>query len=166
MKEFKINNFYLVSNYFPSKLINKSENELEFNNLLSNKNFKASEDEIREIEIRNPHFEKIGFKADSLKGVYAKPLYVILENNLLNLTIEYYGYLLFHIDELDETQQKYNSVLSQIHKSYKENPELVKNSRLKYVEKFGSLRYLNELFDSLEKYNISIENKKEIALLI
>jgi uncharacterized protein YdcH (DUF465 family) len=164
MTEPDINNFYLVQNRIPAKLIATKEGKFQFRNLFNNEIFKTDGNTFREIEITQAHFDKIGFESDSLNDVYVKPLYVILGKELLNLRVEFYGYLIFHKDELVETQKNYNSVLSEIYKLFDENPELLKKSNSEFRKNFNSVNYLNALFHRLEKYDINIENKEEIAV--
>ena len=165
MTEPKINNFYLVQNRIPAKLINKKGNKFEFKNLYNEKTFETDISQFREIELKQSHFDEIGFTNDNLESLYVKPLYVVLGEELLHLKIEYYGYLIFDKEDLVETQKKYNAVMNDIYEKDKEDHQNISKLNKSFQKEFGSILYLNQLFDLLEKNEINIENKERVAVL-
>lgn len=165
MTEPKINNFYLVQNRIPAKLINKKVNQFKFKNLYNEETFETDISQFREIELKQSHFDEIGFTNDNLNDLYVKPLYVVLGEELLRLKIEYYGYLIFDKEDLVETQKKYNTVINEINQLDKEDHQNISKLNKSFQKKFGSILYLNQLFEFLEKKEIKIENKKGIATL-
>lgn len=165
MTEPKINNFYLVQNRIPAKLINKKGNKFKFKNLYNEETFETDISQFREIELKQSHFDEIGFTNDNLNDLYVKPLYVVLGEELLRLKIEYYGYLIFDKEDIVETQKKYNTVINEIHEKDKADHQNISKLNKSFQKEFGSILYLNQLFELLEKKEIKIENKERIAVL-
>lgn len=164
MTEPKINNFYLVQDRIPAKLINKGD-KFKFKNLYNEEIFETDISQFREIELKQSHFDEIGFTNDNLNDLYVKPLYVILGEELLRLKIEYYGYLIFDKEDLVKTQKNYNTVINEIHEKDKEDHQNISKLNKSFQKKFGSILYLNQLIEYLERNQIQIENKEEIAVL-
>ncbi|WP_347070148.1 hypothetical protein [Flavobacterium sp. WV_118_3] len=164
----KKDNFYEVKkidyNWTPIKLLDTQKNVSTIEILKNNQIIKTTGAIFREISISKIHLERIGFENDSLNDVFAVPIYMILGEDLMNLTSAYFGYLIFHKDEIVNIQKTYNSVLTEVYETFKTNPEIISDSDNVIKQKFNSIFNVNDLFKRLAEYNIIVENKSEILI--
>lgn len=164
----RINNYYEIKkkdyNWAPIKLIDIQDNSSTIQILKNNLEIEVINGSFREISISKIHLERIGFDNERLNDIFVVPIYMILGEDLMNLTSAYFGYIVFHKDEILEVQKKYNSALSEVYKIHKINPEIIFDRDNRIKEKLNSILYINQLFERLEEYDINVENKVEILI--
>ncbi len=162
-----LNNYYDVktrdSKWTPSKLISIEKDSKTFKGLINSRNIIIYDNMYRDPPISQAHLEKMNFKNQKLNNVYALSPYYILGQNNEKSCLAYFGYLIFHNDELSEVQARYRSVYDKLKKEYIINPEIIFDRDKLIRNELNSIYTVNELFNELEKYNIVDYDKDEIV---
>ncbi len=163
-----INNFYEIKkdiyNWTPVKLVGFDDTINIFEILKNNQRIRVENGYFREISITKIHLERIGFENNSFNDVCVIPVYMMLGEDLLKLTSAYFGYMIFHKDELTNAQYKFYSVLAEVKEKNEINSNIIFDDQDSIKEKLNSIFNINELFTRLAEYNLLITEKTEILL--
>lgn len=161
----KIGYYYYLQNrsynYTPAKLTKIEDNILHFDNLLIEQKIKIEQNIYREIGIEAVHLDRIGFKNEKHKDIYCHAIYAILGNDLTDMTRAFFGYYVFHKDDVTKIQNSKNNLVNTINKKFQEDPKYLYSSD-EIRNNFNTIFTINELFEKLDKFNLEIGNKDEI----
>ena len=162
----KINNYYEIQtrdyNWTPIKLNSLDNDKNNFTVLKDNKNLQIEDGNFREISISQVHLDRMNFNNNCSNDIFVIPIYFILGSNLLQLTSAYFGYIVFHKDEITEIQKNYNEVHLKLIEEFKTNSDIIYDRDKTIKNQLNSILTINELFEKLENYNITFNNKDQI----
>lgn len=159
----KIGNFYLVKdhlhNWTPCRLVKIDEGNYVFQNLIEGATVTTQEGNFREAEIEKAHLDRLGFENNPHKNIHVWRLYFSFLHGV-TFTIPFFGYWVFHEDELQTRSESLQTLYNESHVMIGENAKVIHDIQLR--KRWDGIYSINELFEKLEGLGITIKNKDEI----
>lgn len=159
----KIGNYYELRGA-THQLIDITENKYTFLNLSTDGHITTAANDYRETNISHLHLQRLGLHNNAINGVFVVPVSTVLGDDLSNLTLAVFGYLVFHQDEIKNVQPRYNEAQNEIHQEFDRNKRISDSFRTAIMEKLNTTFSINKLFHELSEYGINIEERTEIIL--
>lgn len=159
----KIGNFYEYGN-LTHELVEINNENYVFQNLYNQHKITATPDKVRETEFNKIHLERLGLLNKSIDDVHVVQVAVLLGKDIQNLSYPFFGYLVFHTNDIANIQPKYNEAITEIHLEYNKNG-VISYDFIAYIHnKLKTIFSINDLFEKLNEKGINIENKLEIII--
>src|SRR5690606_9718093 len=132
-KRMKKGNFYQVNNR-THELIEIEDDKFVFQNIYDERILKVFRQDFQETAAEIRHIKNLGLLNELRDDIAVVPISTVLGSDLSNLTLAFFGFLVFKKDEIAEIQPLYNEVSNEIHAEY-DNKAEISIDFYKYIQK-------------------------------
>lgn len=150
-----------ISNWAPHKLI-EIENDLYVFESLNDKKISKVTSNFGEIDISPLHLERLGFSQNRYENIVAFPQALTIGIAVSKIEYINLGYIVYHIEEIQDMQEKFNEVMAEINNKINTNQEISHEFVSEMRTKLSSCFSINDFFRRLEQYNITVADKNSI----